>query len=62
MKWLRIKANMHMGGYDVYEADGALPEPEWPDHTIEPLIEVAFRGKIITSLDHPVVQTLLGRI
>jgi len=62
MKWLRITANMHMGGYDVYEADGALPEPEWPDHTIEPLIEVAFRGKIITSLDHPVVQTLLGRI
>jgi hypothetical protein len=62
MKWLRITANMHMGGYDVYEADGALPEPEWPDHTIESLIEVAFRGKIITSLDHPVVQTLLGRI
>jgi len=62
MKWLRITANMHMGGYDVYEADGALPQPEWPDHTIESLIEVAFRGKIITSLDHPVVQTLLGRI
>jgi hypothetical protein len=62
MKWLRITANMHMGGYDVYEAEGALPEPEWPDHTIDSLFEVAFRGKIITSLDHPVVQSLLGRV
>ena len=62
MKWLRITANMHIGGYDVYEAEGALPEPEWPDHTIDSLFEVAFRGKIITSLDHPVVQSLLGRV
>jgi len=61
-KWLRITANMHLGGYDVYEAEGTLPEPEWPEHTIDHLVQVAFRGKIITSLDHPVVQTLLGRI
>ncbi len=62
MKWLRITANMHTGGYDVYEAEGALPEPVWPNHTIDSLFEVAFRGKIITSLDHPVVQSLLGKI
>ena len=61
-KWLRITANMHAGGYDVYEAEGALPEPEWPAHDIDTLVEVAFRGKIITSLDHPVIQTLLGKI
>ena len=61
-KWLRITANMHTGGYDVYEADGVLPEPEWPAHGMEALIEVAFRGKIIKSLDHPVVQSLLGRV
>ena len=62
LKWIRITANMHAGGYDVYEAEGALPEPEWPAHGIGALIEVAFRGKIITSLDHPVVQSLLGRV
>lgn len=61
-KWLRITANMHVGGYDVYEAEGALPEPEWPEHTIEALFEVAFRGKIIATLDHPVVQSSLGKI
>jgi len=62
LKWLRITANMHAGGYDVYEAEGALPEPEWPAHDIDTLVEVAFRGNIITSLDHPVIQTLLGKI
>ncbi len=62
LKWLRITANMHAGSYDVYEAKGALPEPEWPAHGIDALIELAFRGgKIITGLGHPVVQSLLGR-
>lgn len=61
-KWIRIAANMHLGGYDVYEAEGALPEPEWPEHDIESLIQVASRGKIIASLEHPVVQSLKGKI
>ena len=62
LKWLRIAANMYTGSYDVYEAQGTLPNPEWPDQSIETLVEVAFRGKIIDSLDHPVVQSLLGRV
>ena len=62
MKWVRISANMHVGRYDVYEAKGELPEPEWPAHDINELVQVAFRGKIITSLDHPVIQSLLGGI
>jgi hypothetical protein len=62
LKWIRITANMHAGRYNVYEAEAALPEPEWPADDIDKLVEVAFRGKIITSLDHPVIQTLLGKI
>jgi hypothetical protein len=62
LKWIRITANMQVGGYDVFEAEGALPEPEWPAHDIDALVQVAFRGKIITDLDHPVVQSLLGKI
>ena len=53
---------MPLGAYDVFEAEASLSEPEWPEHDIEALIEVAFRGKIISSLEHPVVQSLLGRI
>ena len=61
-RWIRIDANMAMGGYNVFEAQVALAEPEWPDHDIDKLVEVAFRGKIIQSLDHPMVQGLLGRV
>jgi len=61
-KWIRITANINIGGYDVYEAEGELPEPEWPAHDIEELVKVAFRGKIIESLDHPIIQSLLGRV
>ena len=60
--WLRLSANMHLGGYDIHVAEGALPDPEWPAHDIESLVNVAFRGKIIDSRDHPIVQALLGKI
>jgi hypothetical protein len=62
LNWIRIAANMHVGGYDVYEAEAELPEPEWPEYDIDALVQVAFRGKIITDFDHPVVQSLLGKI
>ena len=60
--WLRLIANMLLGGYDIYVAGGALPDPEWPAHDIESLVAVAFRGRVITSLDHPLVQGVLGKI
>lgn len=60
--WTRISANRHINGYDILEAQAILPEPEWPDYGIDKLVETAFRGKIISDLDHTVVQSLLGRI
>ena len=54
--------NLHVGGYDVYEAQAELPEPEWLPDDIDALVRVAFRGKIIDSLDHSIIQSLLGRI
>ena len=60
--WTRISANRHINGYDILEAQAVLPEPEWPDYGIDKLVETAFRGKIISDLDHTVVQSLLGRI
>jgi hypothetical protein len=37
-----------------------LPEPEWPETSFEELMQIAFRGRIINSLDHPVIRQLLG--
>jgi hypothetical protein len=60
--WLRINANMSGGGYDVFQAMGQLPEPEWPNHTMDEIIKIAFRGRIINDLEHPVVQGLFGTV
>lgn len=59
-RWIRISANMMRGGYDVFEAIGQLPAPQWPSESFEELLEIAFRGRLITSEDHPLVQQLLG--
>ena len=59
--WLRVAANMPLGAYDVFEALGQFPDPEWPDISFERLLEIAFRGRFIDSLDHPVVRKLLGQ-
>ena len=61
-KWVRVSANMSLGGYEVFEALGNLSDPEWPDDGInfDRLLEIAFRGRIINSLDHPIVKKLRG--
>lgn len=58
--WVRIAANMSAGRYDVFEANVKYPEPEWPDRSFEELLKIAFQNNFIRSLDHPVVQRLLG--
>jgi hypothetical protein len=60
--WLRITANKDLGGYEIFEAAAKLPEPIWPDTTLDELLAIAFRGRIITTPDHPVVQEKLGGV
>jgi hypothetical protein len=60
--WLRITANKDLGGYDIFEATAKLPEPIWPDTTLDELLAIAFRGRIITNPDHPVVKEKLGGV
>ena len=57
--WVRIVANRSLGGYDVYTAQ-FQQEPQWPAESDDELIAVAFRGRMLTSVDHPVVLRLRG--
>ena len=61
-KWVRCIANMKAGGYEAYVATGQLADPEWPDMTFEELMEIAFRGRVIESAEHPLIRQLLGEI
>jgi hypothetical protein len=59
-KWIRVAANMSQGAYDVFEAIGNFPEPEWPNLTFEELVHKAFKGRYIDSPDHPALRQLRG--
>jgi CO/xanthine dehydrogenase FAD-binding subunit len=59
-KWIRMPADKGLGGYRIYEAQGELSEPVWPDKTLQQLLEIAFRDRVIDSEDHPVVRRLRG--
>lgn len=58
--WLRLYANMRTGGYDVCVAENDQTEPIWPTETMHELLEIAFKNKVITSVEHPLIQELLG--
>lgn len=60
--WIRAVPNMSIGSYDILEATGSITEPNWTEHTMQQLLEVAFRNKIIKNIDDPIVQGLLGAI
>ena len=60
---MRVKSNMSLGAYEMFEAAGAnIPEPDWPEHSFNASIRIAFKDKVIRSLDHPVVKRLRRRV
>jgi hypothetical protein len=61
-KWVKVVSNMSLGGYEVYEATGDLPDPEWPDLSFEEIMRVAFKDRYIQTMDHLVIRRLNGEI
>jgi hypothetical protein len=63
-KWVRIVANKALGGYRVCEPESKLPEPDWPTppNTLKEMLSIAFKGRYINELDHPIINRLKGRL
>jgi len=60
--WVRVKANMSAGAYDVFKAKGEIADPQWPNVPFERLLELAFKDdRIIRDLNHVVIRRLQGR-
>jgi hypothetical protein len=59
-RWIRVKANMSLGAYDIFEASATIPDPLWPELSYQELLRVAFRDRYVNNLDHPVVKRLRG--
>ena len=60
-RWIRVKANMSLGAYEIHAAESEMADPAWPDLTFQELLRIAFRDRMITALDHPVVKRLRGQ-
>lgn len=58
--WVRVSANMALGAYDVAVATAELAEPDWPDMPLAEILRIAFKGRVIDALDHPVLRRLRG--
>lgn len=59
-RWVRVKANLATGSYEVFAATDDLATPRWPDESIEEMVEMAFDGRVISDADHPIVSLVLG--
>ena len=60
LEWTRIQANMNIGAYEILAAEGDLEDPEWPELSMDELLDIAFKNKIINRSDHLVLLQLRG--
>ena len=58
-KWIRIEPNMVDGRYDRWIANGNIAEPEWPNKTMQMLVEIGFRDNLVNTPDHFVIKHYL---
>jgi len=59
--WIRLVANMSLGGYEIYQATrDDLPEPIWPDLSFQEILKIAFQDRFIKTLDHSAIRRLKG--
>jgi hypothetical protein len=59
-RWVRVTSNMSLGAYEVSLAAGQVPEPDWPDNSMQEIIRIAFRDRMISDWSHPVLKRLRG--
>jgi len=60
--WIRVRANMNLGAYDIFQADSVIPDPEWPQLGFWELIKIAFCDHLVDRIDHPVIKRLRGQV
>jgi hypothetical protein len=59
-KWVRLSPNMGLGAYEISMAPELRADPVWPDLSFQEIIKIAFRDRMISDWDHPVLKRLRG--
>ena len=61
-QWVRVIGELRNQAYRVFVAKGELPEPTWPEHSLQDYLVLGFEGQIVDAPSHPVIQRLQGLI
>lgn len=61
-EWVKLVSDMSSGCYRIFRAKGKLKDPTFPAKSLEELLRIAFRDRVIDSEDHPAVRQALGLI
>lgn len=59
-RWVRVTSSRSLGAYETTITRAELPEPNWPNKSFHELLKIAFRDRMIDSIDHPVLKRLRG--
>lgn len=59
--WVRLTSNRSVGCYEPIVAQGDIPEPVWPELTMDEILTIAFGSThVIMDHEHPALQKLWG--
>lgn len=58
--WIFMRSNRNLGAYEITEAAATIPDPEWPTASLQELLRIGFREKVVDTLGHPVLKRLRG--
>jgi hypothetical protein len=61
-QWVKLYWDQYQSRHRVKVAHGIADEPHWPTQTLPQLLQLAFKKRAITALDHPVLKRLRGEV
>jgi hypothetical protein len=61
-RWVRVTWSDGLRAYEVSYPTADLGEPNWPDLTFSRMLGIAFKDRLITTLDHPILRRLRGEV
>lgn len=60
--WIRLFADVGRGHYRIMKAEGDLKQPDFLDKSLNELLELGFKDRVIDNSDHPICRKLRGRV
>ena len=61
-RWVKLFWDMSQRRHRIKVSEHLADEPQWPTQTFRDLLALAFKDRVITTLDHPILKRLRGEV